>query len=122
MRVAATMGLSVAAIGTFVHGASLGSLALGVASLAAGLLLLLGLWTPVAGVLATLVVGLHGIAHASAAGVDILVGVLGLALALLGPGAWSMDARLFGWKRFEIRNGGANGNGAGSSSQDSPPV
>ena len=121
MRVAATMGLSVAAIGTFVHGASLGSLALGVASLAAGLLLL-GLWTPVAGVLATLVVGLHGIAHASAAGVDILVGVLGLALALLGPGAWSMDARLFGWKRFEIRNGGANGNGAGSSSQDSPPV
>jgi hypothetical protein len=33
----------------------------------------------------------------------ILLGTLGAALALLGPGAWSVDARRFGWKRMDIR-------------------
>jgi hypothetical protein len=33
----------------------------------------------------------------------ILLATLGGALVLLGPGAWSVDARLFGWKRLEIR-------------------
>jgi len=33
----------------------------------------------------------------------ILLGTLGAALAMVGPGAWSVDARLFGWKRIEIR-------------------
>jgi uncharacterized membrane protein YphA (DoxX/SURF4 family) len=33
---------------------------------------------------------------------DILLCALAFAIALLGPGAWSVDARLFGWKRIEI--------------------
>jgi uncharacterized membrane protein YphA (DoxX/SURF4 family) len=32
----------------------------------------------------------------------ILLGALGIALAMLGPGAWSVDARLFGRKRIQI--------------------
>jgi|SRR5216684_4927822 len=31
----------------------------------------------------------------------LLLGTAGAALAMLGPGLWSIDARLFGWKRIE---------------------
>jgi hypothetical protein len=34
----------------------------------------------------------------------VLLGTLGAAVALVGPGAWSVDARLFGWKRINIGN------------------
>jgi hypothetical protein len=34
--------------------------------------------------------------------VYVLLGTLGAAMAMLGPGAWSVDARLFGWKRLGI--------------------
>jgi len=69
-----------------------------------GVLLLVGLWTPVAGALA----GLASVAGAVRQSADgwycLMVGMLSLALALLGPGAWSVDARLFGWRRLEIRD------------------
>jgi putative oxidoreductase len=34
--------------------------------------------------------------------IHIFLGVLSVGLAMLGPGAWSIDARLFGRKRFDI--------------------
>ena len=34
--------------------------------------------------------------------VSLQQAALGVCLALLGPGAWSIDARLFGRKRVEI--------------------
>ena len=34
----------------------------------------------------------------------ILLATLCAALAMLGPGAWSVDARLFGWKRIDIQD------------------
>jgi uncharacterized membrane protein YphA (DoxX/SURF4 family) len=66
-----------------------------------GLLLLSGLWTPFAGVF-TALEALWNIFTLDQPWRWILLATIGLALALIGPGAWSVDARLFGWKRIEI--------------------
>jgi uncharacterized membrane protein YphA (DoxX/SURF4 family) len=71
--------------------------------IAVGLLFLLGLWTPIAGIAVVLLEGWHLAAHSPDPWSHILLATIGIALALLGPGAWSVDARLFGWKRIQIR-------------------
>jgi putative oxidoreductase len=68
----------------------------------AGLLLIAGLWTPVVAAVMVLLELWRIISRHGDPAIDILLCVLALALALLGPGAWSVDARLFGWKRIEI--------------------
>jgi len=70
----------------------------------AGLLVFFGLWTPVAGTLVAVVQLWNLISLPGDPWASILIGTVGLALALLGPGAWSVDARLFGWKRIDIRD------------------
>jgi hypothetical protein len=66
----------------------------------AGVLLIAGLWTPVAGVVAGC--SEAWIAFSSPAHIwnPAVLGVLGVTLALIGPGAWSIDARLFGRKHY----------------------
>jgi uncharacterized membrane protein YphA (DoxX/SURF4 family) len=72
----------------------------------AGILLLVGLWTPVAGTLAAIVklwIALSPyFSHSGDPWIAILQAALGAVLAMLGPGAWSIDARLFGRKRIDI--------------------
>jgi len=75
-----------------------------VLAIAAGILLLAGLWTPIAGVLLAIIETWSAFTHPHDPWSDILLGTLGAALAMLGPGAWSVDARLFGWKRIEPRD------------------
>ena len=73
---------------------------------AGGVLLLLGLWTPVAG----MVVAIDEVWNALSLNfsqqdeqwLHLLLAVVAAGVAMLGPGAWSIDARLFGRKRFEI--------------------
>jgi len=107
MRLAAGVGLAVYGVGALALDRSAVSSGFGILSLATGMLLLVGLWTPVAGLLAAVTAGWHGFSNPAMWRCDILLGMLGVALALLGPGAWSIDACLFGWKRFEFRNGTA---------------
>jgi putative oxidoreductase len=67
---------------------------------AAGLLLLAGLWTPVAGLLAAAVEAWIASTAGGLSTVPAVLAVLGLTLAMIGPGAWSIDARLYGRKRI----------------------
>ncbi len=67
-----------------------------------GCLLLAGLWTPVAGTLVAILKVWHVVSLPGDPWVHIMLLTLGVSLALLGPGAWSVDARLFGWKRIDI--------------------
>ena len=76
---------------------------LSVLTAGAGILLLAGLWTPVAGTLVAAIEVWKIFLQPENLWLYILLGTLGAALAMVGPGAWSVDARLFGWKRIEIR-------------------
>jgi hypothetical protein len=68
-----------------------------------GLLLLFGSWTVVAGVVVAIIESVLAFSHNGDPWVSVLLASLGVSLALLGPGTWSVDARRFGWKRIEIR-------------------
>jgi putative oxidoreductase len=63
-----------------------------------GLFILAGLWTPVAGALVATVEAWIALAGRGDARIAIVLAVLGGTLAMIGPGAWSIDARLFGRK------------------------
>jgi uncharacterized membrane protein YphA (DoxX/SURF4 family) len=66
----------------------------------AGILLVLGLWTPVAGALVA-IIGVSGaFFHTDNPWMSIFLATLGATLAMIGPGAWSIDAKLFGRKHF----------------------
>ena len=73
-----------------------------IAKIVLGVLLTLGLWTPVAGALvAVLEIGIL-VVQSEDPWIHLMLTTLGVCLALLGPGAWSVDARLFGWKRIDV--------------------
>jgi putative oxidoreductase len=67
-----------------------------------GSLLLAGLWTPIAGALQAIIGVWIIFSHGGHAYLNLLLAVLGLSLAMLGPGAWSIDAILFGRKRIDV--------------------
>ena len=67
----------------------------------AGILLLVGLWTPVGGVLVTIVELWIVLSRVGDPLVPLMLATLGATLAMIGPGAWSIDARLFGRKHIE---------------------
>lgn len=67
----------------------------------AGILLLVGLWTPVGGALVTIVELWIVLLRVGDPLVPLMLAILGATLAMIGPGAWSIDARLFGRKHME---------------------
>lgn len=68
--------------------------------------LVAGLWTPVMGTLVALdeawiAISLY-LPPREDMWIHIFLAILAVSVAMLGPGAWSIDARLFGRKRFDI--------------------
>jgi len=86
-----------------VNGASLQTVTPHVIAAVAGLFLLFGLWTSVAGASVAIMELLIAFSHHHDPWLSVLLASIGIALALLGPGTWSVDARRSGWKRIEIR-------------------
>jgi hypothetical protein len=69
-----------------------------------GALLVAGLWTPIAGSLVVILALWDTLAQHGNLSSSILLATIGAALALLGPGAWSFDAWLFGWKKIDLQS------------------
>ena len=67
----------------------------------AGMLLLFGLWTPLAGSAVALVEGWIFLARSGNPLIAIMLVNLGATVAMIGPGVWSIDAQLYGRKRIE---------------------
>lgn len=67
----------------------------------AGALLLVGLWTPVVGTLIAVIELWVATTRVSDPWIPIVMATLGATTAMIGPGAWSIDARLFGRKHIE---------------------
>lgn len=65
-----------------------------------GALLVAGLWTPVVGTLVAIVEVWIIFSHGGGLWPAALA-TLGASLAMIGPGAWSVDARLFGRKHIQ---------------------
>ena len=69
----------------------------------AGVFLLLGAWTALAGVVVVISELWIALSYPHDPWIGVLLASLATALALVGPGTWSIDARRRGWKRIEIR-------------------
>ena len=104
LRVITATALIVRCLQLEKNGASLQTIAPHVIAAGAGLFLLFGLWTFVAGGILAIGELLIAFSQGHDPWASVLLGSLGVAIALLGPGTWSLDARRSGWKRIEIRS------------------
>ncbi len=102
LRLTAGFALIVHGIAALRGGPPLGPAMLYMFTCSVGLLLLAGIWTPIVGVIVAIIALWHPFSQPVDPWTFLLLGTIGAALAMLGPGTWSADARLFGWKRIRI--------------------
>ena len=67
----------------------------------AGLFLVVGLWTPIVGIVAAAAELWVILAGRYEPVIALMLGTLSATIAMIGPGAWSIDARIFGRKHIE---------------------
>jgi putative oxidoreductase len=68
-----------------------------------GIFLIAGLWTPVAGAVVTISELWIAFSRGDHLPNAVILAAIGAAVAMLGPGARSIDALLFGRKRLNVR-------------------
>ena len=76
--------------------------AVNVLGIVLGFFVAAGLWMPISGSLTAVLGFWRAVSQAADPLSNVFLGAIGVALALLGPGAYSIDARLFGWKRINF--------------------
>ena len=104
MRLVSGMTLLDYGATSLLQASSIGTDLLAMFEAAVGLLLLAGLWTPIAGSLVAVLSLWKIFSHPADLLTYVLLGTLGAALAMIGPGAYSGDARLFGLKRIDFQS------------------
>jgi putative oxidoreductase len=71
-----------------------------------GIFLLAGMWTPVVGALVAVAEVWTALlldpVRQESMWIHIFLAVVSASVAMLGPGAWSIDARLFGRRRIDV--------------------
>ena len=102
MRLVAGIALIAYGVQELRAGQPIGRTILDILAIGDGALLIAGLWTPIAGSLVVILAIWAALVQNSIPWSSTLLATIGGALALLGPGAWSVDAWLFGWKRIDI--------------------
>lgn len=100
-RLLAAAALFFSAFALLEKHASIASTAPHVIAGGAGIFLALGLWTPLMGALVTIAELWIAFTRLDNPWIPILLATFGATLAMIGPGAWSVDAKLFGRKHFE---------------------
>lgn len=103
LRLVVGFSLVIHGVGRLRSGLLIGGTTLELVWVGDGILLIVGLWTPIAGSLEVFLAIWNAIAEKATLCPCILLAAIGAALVLLGPGGWSLDARFFGWKRIDIR-------------------
>ena len=86
---------------TLPTGRTLQSASVAIVTAIVAILLLVGVWTPITGALTAPIEVRNIFARADNPLMCVLLGVLGISIAMIGPGAWSLDARRYGWKRID---------------------
>jgi putative oxidoreductase len=104
MRLVAGIALVARGIMGLLAGVTFESAMLQVLAVAGGITLGAGLWTPIVGSLVGVLSLWNAVSQPGDPWACIFLATIGTALALLGPGAWSVDARIFGWKRIDVRD------------------
>lgn len=78
-------------------------IATAILGVAGGVLLSLGLWTPIAGTVVVAIEVWKLFSHPTRPVDALTLAILGATLAMIGPGAWSVDAQLFGRKHISFQ-------------------
>lgn len=101
LRLVVGIALIGRAVAKLSSGPSFYPAALYILAIGLAVLLLAGLWTPVAGTLVAVVEVCQIPWHRGDLSTYIFMATITAALALLGPGFWSVDRRIYGWKRID---------------------
>ena len=102
IRTVAGASLVVDGIEKFHGGTALEPVPLSLLAIVDGALLILGLWTPIAGSVVVAIAAWEFLIRHDNPYPAILLATMGAALAFVGPGALSLDAWLFGWKKIDL--------------------